>query len=61
MFMYIIFDILKDFFAETKQVSLTVIFFSKRFLAREERLQRKRELYVYILMFYGPIHLLLLI
>ena len=54
MFMYIIFDILKDFFAETKQVSLTVIFFSKRFLAREERLRRKRELYVYILMFYGP-------
>ena len=48
MFMYIIFDILKDFFAETKQVSLTVIFFSKRFLAREERLRRKRELYVLI-------------
>ena len=59
MFMYIIFDILKDFFAETKQVSLTVIFFPKRFLAREERLRRKRELYVYILMFYGPIHLLI--
>ena len=54
MSMYIIFDILKDFFAEIKQVSLKVIFFPKRFLAREERLRRKRELYVYILMFYGP-------
>lgn len=52
MFMYIIFDILKDFFAETKQVSLTVIFFFKKVFSQRRKIAKEERIvciYTYVL------------
>ena len=44
MSMYIIFDILKDFFAEIKQVSLKVIFFSKKVFSQRRKIAKEERI-----------------